>query len=366
MYLAAKKYTDEERIKVSSTTKQKCYLFVVMLLFVSYPGLSGVIFTLLPSGCDLFYLDENETYNSTRLRSDYFIDCQDEQHVHFNHAAEASLCYVVGFPSLLFVFLWRSNRQDKRKNSQEQPLVESSVNDPSYYSVNNPTMSTVNEDDSTINQPHINLLNPIQQSQVDISWKSFLSGNYKAEFWYWEVVELSRKIIQTLFVLLYGPDDHFTMFATIAISVGFLLLHAYVRPTKDATDNRLQMCSLATIFLNLLAASLLLSRTGGSTGRTEVLAAILVLMNFSIIVFVIGSLSWMVMKSLWRSGCCGSMATCIAKACCWFCRHESLAREGRGTRLVMTSVRDLSLDADEDYLERPYDDIISERDHVVE
>ncbi|XP_038059581.1 uncharacterized protein LOC119730663 [Patiria miniata] len=366
MYLAARKYTDEERIKVSSTTKQKCYLFVVMLLFVSYPGLSGVIFTLLPSGCDLFYLDENETYNSTRLRSDYFIDCQDEQHVHFNHAAEASLCYVVGFPSLLFVFLWRSNRQDKRKNSQEQPLVESSVNDPSYYSVNNPTMSTVNEDDSTLNQPHINLLNPQKQSQVDISWKSFLSGNYKAEFWYWEVVELSRKIIQTLFVLLYGPDDHFTMFATIAISVGFLLLHAYVRPMKDATDNRLQMCSLATIFLNLLAASLLLSRTGGNTGRTEVLAAILVLMNFSIIVFVIGSLSWMVMKSLWRSGCCGRMATCIAKACCWFCRHESPNREGRSRRLVMTSVGDHSLDVDEDYVERTYDDIISERCHVVE
>ncbi|XP_038059576.1 uncharacterized protein LOC119730658 [Patiria miniata] len=288
-YFAVKKCTVEERVKVLSTTRQKCYLFVVMLLFVSYPGLSGVIFTLLPSGCDLFYLDENETYNATRLRSDYSIDCQDEQHVHFNHAAEVSLCYVVGFPSLLFVFLWRSNRQDKRKNSEEQPLLESAVDDPSYCSINDPTLPPRNEDDSSLNQSGINLLNPIQQSQADISWKSFLSGNYKAEFWYWEIVELSRKIIQTLFVLLYGPDDHFTMFATIAISVGFLLLHAYVRPMKDATDNRLQMCSLATIFLNLLAASLLLSPAGGGTERTEVLAAILVLMNFSIIVFVIGT-----------------------------------------------------------------------------
>ncbi|XP_038059583.1 uncharacterized protein LOC119730664 [Patiria miniata] len=364
-YLAIKKNTVEERVKALSTTRQKCYLFVVMLLFVSYPGLSSVIFTLLPSGCDPFYLDENETYSATRLRSDYSIDCQNEQHVHFNHAAEASLCYVVGFPSLLFVLLWRSNGQDKRNKSHEHLLPESSVDDPSYCSINDPTMPHRNEDDSTFNQPGIDLLNSEEQSPSEITWKSFLSGNYKAEFWYWEIVELSRKIIQTLFVLLYGPDDHFTMFATIAISVGFLLLHAYVRPMKDVTDSRLQMCSLATIFLNLLAASLLLSPTGGGTERAQVLAAVLVLMNFSIIVFVIASLLWMVMKSLWRSGCCGSMATCIAKACCWFCRHESLAREGRGTRLVMTSVRDLSLDVDEDYVERPYEEIISEH-HELE
>ncbi|XP_038059588.1 uncharacterized protein LOC119730668 [Patiria miniata] len=381
-YLAVKKYTVEERVKVLSTTRQKCYLFVVMLLFVSYPSLSSVIFTLLPSGCDLFYLDENETHNATRLRSDYSIDCQDEQHVHFHHAAEASLCYVVGFPSLLFLLLWRGNRKDKkeftgrdtrgrqssggkRKKSLEQPLLESPVQDPGYYSINDSTMARGNEDDSTLNQPGIDLLNSPKQSPSEITWKGFLSGNYKAEFWYWEIVELSRKIIQTLFVLLYGPDDHFTMFATIAISVGFLLLHAYVRPMKDATDNRLQMCSLATIFLNLLAASLLLSRTGGGTGRTEVLAAILVLMNFSIIVFVIGTLLWMVMKSLWHSGCCGSMATCIAKACCWFCRHESPNREGRSRRLVMANVRDHSFDVEEDFVERPYEEIIAEH-HEVE
>ncbi|XP_038059570.1 uncharacterized protein LOC119730653 [Patiria miniata] len=366
-YLAVKKCTVEKRDKVLSTTRQICNLFVVMLLFVSYPGLSGVIFTLLPPGCDQFYLDENETYSTTRLRSDYSIDCQDEQYVHFSHAAEASsVCYVGGFLFLLLILLWRSNIQDKRKKSQEQPSRESSVDDLSNHSINvtNVPMLPINEDDSTLNQSGTNLLNPNQQSENDISWKSFLSGNYKAEFWYWEIVELFRKVTQTLFVRILSPADPLTMFVTIVISAGFLFLHARVTPMKHAADNRLQMCSLAAIFLSLLTATVLLSPTGGGTTRTEVAAVIMDLLILSIVVFVIVSLLWMLMKFLWRSGYCGGMATCIRNVRWWCCRHESLDREGTGRLLVENSMADHSLDVDEEYVERPYGDIISEHQAV--
>ena len=60
---------------------------------------------------------------------------------------------------------------------------------------------------------------------------------------------------------------------------------------KDAAEHRLQMCSLGIIFLNLLAASLLLVPTEhdhSSEKRKEILAVILVLMNLSIILFVAG------------------------------------------------------------------------------
>ena len=129
------------------------------------------------------------------------------------------------------------------------------------------------------------------EAESTITWESFLSENYKPHLWYWEIVELARKILQTLFVLLFGPEDPFTLFATILISVGFLLIHAYIRPMKDAAEHRLQMCSLGIIFLNLLAASLLLVPTEhdhSSEKRKEILAVILVLMNLSIILFVAG------------------------------------------------------------------------------
>ena len=126
---------------------------------------------------------------------------------------------------------------------------------------------------------------------TSITWETFLCENYKEQFWYWEIVELARKILQVLFVLLFGAEDHFTLFATIVLSVGFLVVHAYVKPMKDAAEHRLQMCSLVSIFLNLLAASLLLLPSDSGTfsvTRKEVLAVFLVLLNISIVVFVAG------------------------------------------------------------------------------
>ncbi|XP_022104873.1 slit homolog 1 protein-like [Acanthaster planci] len=196
------------------------------------------------------------------------------------------------------------------------------------------------------------------QGHEKISWKTFLCENYKPQFWYWEVVELVRKIVQTLFVLLYGPDDHFTMFATITISVGFLLVHAYVRPMKDETEHRLQMCSLGAIFLNLLAASLLLLPTDEHSQSEEerkgALAVFLILLNLSIIIFVAGSLVWGGVKTLWRWGCCGRTLTGL----CWCLLQQRGSNESSD---LDGSGESASLVPGPEHLQRPYGEIITER-----
>ncbi|XP_022111652.1 uncharacterized protein LOC110990876 [Acanthaster planci] len=286
-YLKTRNMPVEKRTGLVAKTKQRCYLFVVILLFVSYPSLSSVILTLLPSGCQLFYVNEDDSVSVTRLRADYSIDCRTQQHVSYNHAAEITLSYVVGFPLVLLLLLWWTNRKRAkgipgillesedvvqstrdecgRRESEDRPLLDVAGG---AHSLNaghvgenhgNPDLA---EDDEP-------LLHLEPANQDEFTWKSFLCENYKPQFWFWEILELARKIVQTLFVLLYGPDDHFTMFATIVISVGFLLLHAYVKPMKDAAEHRLQMCSLGTIFLNLLAASLLLLPSEQSQSSEE-------------------------------------------------------------------------------------------------
>ncbi|XP_038046709.1 uncharacterized protein LOC119720914 [Patiria miniata] len=329
-YLLVKKTPVVRRREVLSSTRQNCYLFVVILLFVSYPGLSSVVFTLLPSGCNLFYLDENDAFNVTRLRSDYSINCETQQHVHFIHAAEASLCYVVGFPLvLLLLLLWGKRRKQNTEawhlgcgsrwdasfesgfeRGDEHSPLHLSGQVPRYRSINATNGQSVDDNSSVVWEPDDPPLTATgEQGRNKISWKSFLCENYKPQFWYWEIVELARKIVQTLFVLLYGPDDHFTMFATIAISVGFLLIHAYVKPMKNAAEHRLQMFSLGAIFLNLLTASMLLlpsdEHSQSREKRISALAVFLVLLNLSIVVFVAASLVWSGVKTLWQLGCCG-------------------------------------------------------------
>ena len=58
---------------------------------------------------------------------------------------------------------------------------------------------------------------------------------------------------------------------------------------KDAAEQRLQLCSLGIIFINMLAASLLLMPNDDGPlvdDRKGVISTALVLLNLSIIVFV--------------------------------------------------------------------------------
>ncbi|XP_022083844.1 uncharacterized protein LOC110975569 [Acanthaster planci] len=316
---------------VLTKMKQNCYLAVVILLFITYPSLSSAILALLPSGCDEFYLDEAEKVKVLLLRSNYSIDCETDQHLMYNYAAEASLCYIVGFPSVLLITLWMSRRR-RMKNESDPSYMLGSINyldQMSLFVADNTAdqdagaqvneippddfsgmgspddTHSLNDAATSNNQPL--LIPSITSPAGSITWETFLCENYKEKFWYWEIVELARKIFQVLFVLLFGAEDHFTLFATIVLSVGFLVIHAYVKPMKHAAEHRLQMCSLASICLNLLTASLLLLPNEGaftSETRKEVLAVFLVLLNLTLVAFVAGSAIWTFLKMIFKTACC--------------------------------------------------------------
>ncbi|XP_022085045.1 uncharacterized protein LOC110976247 [Acanthaster planci] len=344
LYLRLKETPADVCSDVLTKTKQTCYLVVVILLFIAYPSLSHAILTLLPSGCDEFDLDETEKIKVRRLRSDFSIDCKTYEHGMYITAAEASLCYVVGFPLVLLFMLWIIRRRrkkpsnsssisDSRDDLGQTPLdvadrqtghdthrheledipqgrIEDSANLVSHDNMNNMIDTAPNI--GQLASPSFLALNR------KITWETFLCENYKEQFWYWEIVELARKILQVLFVLLFGAEDHFTLFATIVLSVGFLVVHAYVKPMKDAAEHRLQMCSLASIFLNLLVASLLLlpsDGSGPSEARKKVLAVFLVLLNLSIVAFVAGSAIWSFAKLVFKTACCRRATMFVAHVC---------------------------------------------------
>ncbi|XP_033638925.1 uncharacterized protein LOC117299491 [Asterias rubens] len=404
-------------------SKQRCFLIVVILLFLSYPSVCSVIISLLPTGCKLFYMDEDKELNITLLRYDYAIDCESPEHNVYNYAAQTAMVYVVGFPLALFILLWYS--KSMVNNGKDEASVSSQGSDQVLPSISNDRMedteapvSSQNSDQvlpSTSNdgiedtEAHVSSQNsdqvlpstsndgledteaPVSSQNSDqvlpdtfndgiedteahvssqssaqvlldptlyrtddtddlatesegtdtdtlepdtkISWDSFLCENYKAEFWYWEIIELTRKILQTLFILLFGPEDHFTLFVSVFLSVFFLLIHAYLKPMKDAAEQRLQMCSLGIIFINMLAASLLLMPNDYGPiveDRKGVLAMTLVLLNISIIVFVALSSVWTGIKVLSRHGCFACIKNSLVQMCRWCRRRYRKEQEGHG------------------------------------
>ncbi|KAJ8049430.1 hypothetical protein HOLleu_02176 [Holothuria leucospilota] len=245
-----------EPVDVYTTTlKSKLLTGVVVLLFVTFPPICTTIFQLYPRACQKFCLDRKNTNCMTLLRSDYDIHCKDLAAYHVS-AYIATVLYVIGFPLVLFLIL--------RKQTQRRPSGP-------LYAIN----ETGTDLQNLMDDSHASKTNPV--------WVDFLCENYKPQFWYWEIIELTRKVTQTVLVTLLGWEHKLTVLVTIGISVLYLTLHARCMPMKSVFEQRLQMVSLIAVLTNVLVVAMDVPEEYGD----EVSVAIIVL-NVLVIVIIAG------------------------------------------------------------------------------
>ncbi|PIK42269.1 hypothetical protein BSL78_20878 [Apostichopus japonicus] len=113
-------------------------------------------------------------------------------------------------------------------------------------------------------------------------WLRFLNENYKDQFWYWEIVEITRKVSQTCIVILFGWGSSLSIFITIFLAVIFLTLHASFTPMKDKFEQQLQLASLLAIFLNMLMVAVPAYETD-SLFVKETMTFILIFLNIGVL-----------------------------------------------------------------------------------
>ncbi|XP_071846885.1 uncharacterized protein [Apostichopus japonicus] len=258
-------------VRVSSQSyfenlKQRIVACVVVLWFIIYPPVCSVIFSLYPLSCKTFHLDKGNTYNITRLRSDFDVDCTGLKTYHI-FAFVLTVTYVVTFPACLLYILCKYNlftSKDDSFEDDDDDLLHENSDDPGAI--------------LTINQSHKNY-------HYHPTWLNFLCENYKSNFWFWEIVELARKVTQTLLITLFGWEDRLTVILTTCISVLFLLLHARYRPMKSSYEQGLQMFSLTVIFINVIVAA-----NDFPDEHEGTISVILVLLNIIVLVIISGEL----------------------------------------------------------------------------
>ncbi|KAJ8048344.1 hypothetical protein HOLleu_00620 [Holothuria leucospilota] len=214
--------------------KHKMFTVIFVLLFITYPPICSAIFQLYPRACQTFCLDHYNKYCIRRLRSDFDIDCNDLYLYHVL-AYIATVIYVIAFPMTLLALL-RKHFHGVTTLNNDGHLCEFS-------------------DTTSVSEQSSLLYDTSERTAVPV-WLNFLCENFKPQFWYWEIIELSRKVTQTMLITLLGWEDKVTVLLTIATSVLFLTLHARFWPMKDLFDQRLQMFSLTAIFVNVLVAAM--------------------------------------------------------------------------------------------------------------
>ncbi|XP_032236188.2 uncharacterized protein LOC116617545 isoform X2 [Nematostella vectensis] len=90
-----------------------------------------------------------------------------------------------------------------------------------------------------------------------IAGMSFIFENYAEECWFWEVIEMSRKLALSSALALIGAEGRLSLGVASILSGSYAMLHAYFKPIPDSFEHSLQLTSLIVTFANTCVGTML-------------------------------------------------------------------------------------------------------------
>ena len=202
---------DEEKSQKILQIKESVYRNLFFFLYITYLSTCSKTATLLPLACRKLCGDENEDFCFEYLKADYSIQCHGPWYNKLVVVAYISTAYILALPTATFVALWR----------QRKALLDTET--PEYQGTSTEMMKGMR----------------------------FLYENYKADTWYWELVETSRKVIVTSGLILAGQESRSYIGLAWVVAGMYGILFAWTRPIQDAFENRLMTTSIAVTVFNL-------------------------------------------------------------------------------------------------------------------
>ena len=199
---------DEEKSTKISQTKEVLYKNTFFFLYVTYLSTFSKTASVLPFACRTLCRDKNEELCNEYVKADYNIKRQGPAYNHWLIMAYISMAYIFTLPAFSFIALWR-----RRK------------------------LSTGDDDNGS-------------ETEM-IAGLRFLFENYKPHSWYWELVEMSRKVILTSGLILVGQESRSYIGLAWVIAGMYGMLFSWIKPIQDDSENRLMSTSLAVTVVNL-------------------------------------------------------------------------------------------------------------------
>ena len=205
---------DETKSRKVSETKELVYRNMFFILYITYLSTCSMTATVLPIACRKLCRDQKDNLCLKYLKADYSIQCHDSRYNHFVIVAYVSAAYIITLPVATFIALWR----------QRRVILATSGNEISGH--------------------------PGRSTEM-ITGLNFIFENYKEHSWYWELVELSRKVIVTSGLNLVGQESRSYVGLAWVVAGMYGVVFAWIRPIQDAFENRLMTASLAVTVVNL-------------------------------------------------------------------------------------------------------------------
>jgi hypothetical protein len=214
--------TPEQVAKNAATAAYRSF-FVIFLL---YPLLSRTTFSIFR--CQT--LATGERWHE----GDYSINCDSPAHTAI--AVVDIFCiliYPVGIPITFLGLLWRDERSRHLKETVKEVASPSGAGD------------------ATAAVP-----------AVANSSYEFLRQDYKPEFYYYEIVVLSEKLVLTGLLIFVDQGSIFQAFVGACVAFGFFAAQVKCEPFVNPIDNLLKAVAEAQLFLTLLGSIVLRTDLG--------------------------------------------------------------------------------------------------------
>ena len=208
----------EEKARRLSQSKELMYKNLFFLLYVTYLSTCYKTFSVLPPACKKLCRDDKDVLCPKYLKADYSVLCHGRNYNYMLVVAYISAAYIFALPAASFIALWRHQKA-----------------------------RLATEDAGTSQDPSSN--------KEMISGFRFLFENYKPRSWYWELVEMTRKVILTCGLIFVGQESRSYIGLALVIAGMYGFLFAWMKPLQDVKENRLMATSLAVTIVNLVVGA---------------------------------------------------------------------------------------------------------------
>ena len=233
----------EKRKKISSL-KKSCFRNILLFLLLTYPITSKKIIDILPlpGVCVTMCFHNDGSECISLLKADYSIRCFTTQHDIFWRIAAAFALYPAVFPLLLLFPIYKYRKYDP------------------------------------------------EEEEMAFGFRVFFE-NYKEGYWFWEIVEMYRKLVLISCILLFESDSRSQIgFTVIAASVSGIT-YTIFRPMKGKFEDRLQTFALWIIFFNVCLGAVYSQpdvRTSQGEDNSMFVNVVFVVLNGAVLIWSIG------------------------------------------------------------------------------
>jgi hypothetical protein len=263
------------------------------VIFMLYPYLSKTSFRAFACRD----LDEGEKYHM-----DYYeVDCNSDEYILFRYFALGMLiAFPVGLPLLFFVLLY-ANREELKKVKTESSGMELLLGPQAKRSDDKEKKKDKESGGGGVDlqreadeakasglPPAVVKMLQKRASRAKAKKKrwwqggsekySFLTRDYRPEFYYFECIELVRKMLLAGAIIFLSQGSIEQAFVAGIISFFFFAVYARAMPFRDRFDNVLKLCAEVQTFMTLFISIILrtASTQGGKLEKEEMYGMLLV------------------------------------------------------------------------------------------